>query len=178
MKKLILFTLLLLVGCNNEYTIKNNPVALDKPAIQKIATDTVMLRIRNFTIIDNKLRFDVDCKMISREPFIMGSSTIVLEKNNLVNPVLTNINPRYTIGGGNGYYQMLATDVGDKISIQIVYLQPPGNIVLNDFERIATVTMDILDNDFSVAWNNEFTYIVNPNYKRAVNMLAASSPLK
>ena len=76
MKKLILFTLLLLVGCNNESAIKNNPVALDKPAIQKIATDTVMLRIRNFTIIDNKLRFDVDCKMISREPFIMGSSTI------------------------------------------------------------------------------------------------------
>lgn len=178
MKKLILFVVLLLVGCNNGPISTNNPIALDKPAIQKIATDTIMLRMRNFTISSNKLRFDVDCKMISQTPFIMGSSTIVLEKNNLTNPVLTNINPRYTIGGGNGYYQMLTTEVVDKISIQIIYLQPPGNLVLNDFERIATVTMDILDNDFSVAWNNEFTYIIDPNYKRAANMLAASSPLK
>lgn len=175
MKILFLLLVLLIAGCNDTQT--NSPILTEDKILVK-SEDTVMVRIRNFTITGDKLRFDIDCKLASATPFIMGSSTFVLNATNLINPVLTNINPKYTIGGGNGYYQMLTSNYDNKLSVQIIYLNSPGSFVSNDFERIATVTMDIVSNDLSVGWNTQYTTVINPIYKKANIMFAESLKIK
>lgn len=177
MKILFLFLALLIMGCN-ETLITPNSNIVEKISTIKTFDDTAMVRIRNFSITNGKFSFDIDCKMISSEPFKMGSTTLVLNKTNLVNPILSNVNPRYTIGGENGYYQMLIGDYGNQIALQIIYLNSPGSIVSNEFERIATVTMLVTDADFTLNWNQTYTMFINPEYKKAKVILAESTKIK
>lgn len=177
MKILFLFLALLITGCNETLITPTTNIEEKTPVI-KALDDTAMVRTRNFSITNGKLSFDIDCKMVSPEPFKMGSTTFVLNKTNLVNPILSNVNPKYTIGGENGYYQMFLGDYGEQIALQIIYLNPPGSIVSNEFERIATVTMLVTNADFTLNWNQIYTMFINPEYKKAKVLLAESTKIK
>lgn len=167
MKKIIniLLTLFMitLISCSDNSNIIQNQ---ETDRIKASANDSTIVKLSNVLVLDNKLKFDLECKLISSTPFIMGSSTFAFNKTFLSNPILSNVNPKYTIGNGNGYYQMMVGDYGDQIVIQIIYLNPPGNYMINNFERIATITTNI-DGAYSLNWNNNLSYIINPQYIRA-----------
>ena len=167
MKKiLILLTMLLFISCNDNNLINTEQENIDRPNSSKAINDTVSIRLTNVSTTDGLLKFDLECKLNSSTNFTMGSSTFAFDKTNLINPIISNINSRYTVGNGNGYYQMMIGDYGNQVVVQIIYLYPPGNNLLNSYERIATVTME-QTGSYSFNWNDNLSYIIKPDLTRA-----------
>ncbi len=167
MKKIIVIFALFIFGCN-EKTVDTNSYQ-ETDMIKSTSTDTVIGRIYNMELIDNKVKFDIETKLVSGKPFQMGSSTftIAFDKNDLSNPTLSNVNPKYTVGNGTGYYNMMVNQFDNQISLQILYLYEPSSFLSTEYERIATITMDVNDDTFWLTWNREASLMINPQYKKS-----------
>lgn len=168
MKKLMIFLIaLLFISCNDSNNvISTNTENADRISKTKALSDTVSVKLTNVTIVGDFLKFDVECKLVSTENFIMGSSTFAFDKVALINPTLSNVNSRYTIGNGNGYYQMMVGDYGSQVVLQIIYLNSPGSSLFDKYERIATVTMKIVGSH-QLNFNNNLSFIIKPDLTKA-----------
>lgn len=164
----IIFLFTLSIGCNDTSIDTYNKTNQTDLLASEIP-DTVIGRITNLEIVDNRVSFDIETKLVSSTPFKMGSSTftIAITDNALSNPVLTNINPKYTVGNGTGYYNMMVNQFDNQISLQILYLYEPSSYLSNEYERIATIKMIMNDDVFFLTWNREMSFMINPQYGKA-----------
>jgi len=116
-------------------------------------TDTVRCTITNFRIVSGpKLSWDIYVRRQSAPVFNMGNSSFYFSyrPGSMSNPVLSDINPKYT-GGNPSYLPMTAVNIGAPkriVGVNIFCIgigEPispaPGPTGLG--EKVVTVTMDI-----------------------------------
>lgn len=139
-----------------------------KPIV--LMSDTVVARLTNFVIDETKIKFDIECKVISDAPFVMGSSTFAINLiSGLSNPQLIYANPKYTVGNNSGYYRMMTQQFENKITVQVIFLTSSGvsgNVISNEFEKIATISLD-KNNSASLSWDTYYSTMINPQLKKA-----------
>jgi hypothetical protein len=144
-----------------------------------IIADTVVNNVTNFNIeAGTKFSFDIYALRTTAGSFVMGSSSFIIKFNagTLNNPVLSNINPKYTTGSPTGSYSsMITAMVGTgKVGVNVIYSSGTGDNISNDpgtfgiGERIATVTMDILmPVPITLQWDQLNSAIVTPSFQTA-----------
>ncbi|MEZ4690510.1 MAG: hypothetical protein R3A12_10140 [Ignavibacteria bacterium] len=146
-------------------------------------SDSVTNTIANFNIINGtKFSFDIYTLRTTAAPFIMGNSSYIVKYNpgSLTNPILSNVNPKYTIGGiSNSYDQMQAMNLfasNKSSAVQLMYIGGTGENISSDpgvsgyGERIATVTLDILQAvQVTVQWDQLNSAVVSNSNGTAHN---------
>ncbi len=138
----VIFTVIFLVLFKNGYSVN----------------DTTTSTITNF-IVDNGITFSFDIYTLRNTPGIirMGSSSYFFNLqpgNTLANPVLTYVNPKYTVGSITNSYDTMRTRIFGSgqniIGLNIFYNGNGGDIISDDpgfnglGEKIATISFDIL----------------------------------
>lgn len=169
----ILFTLLLLT------VFKNSSAQLD----------TVSNTITNFNITNGGTKFSYDIYILKNTPgaFRMGNSSFYVSynANTLNNPVISNVNPKYTVGGMSSSYNApfaVITPSQSKVGVQIQYIPStsgedissnPGTFGLG--EMICTVTLDIQSASLiTLNWNQLNSAVVNPFFGTAYSRFFGS----
>jgi len=155
----ILLTLCIISVCNSAYS-----------------QDTVSNTITNFNITDGGTKFSYDVYILRTTPssFRMGSSSFYVRYTGATmnNPVLSNINPKYTVGSVSNSYTNPFTIINgstSKVGIQLLYTSGLGDDITDNpgfdglGERVATVTMDILAAvAITFNWDQINSDVVNP----------------
>ncbi|HMQ67906.1 MAG TPA: T9SS type A sorting domain-containing protein [Ignavibacteria bacterium] len=128
-------------------------------------SDSVTNTLTNFNIINGtKFSFDIYTLRTTASSFIMGNSSYIVKytSGTLTNPVISNVNPKYTLGGvSNSYDEMISQRLSaTRTAVQLMYVSGPGENISdvpgsNGYgERIATVTLDILQSvSVTVQWD-------------------------
>jgi hypothetical protein len=139
--------------------------------------------IANFDITENgtKFNFDIFTLRTSAPDFRMGNSSYFLRfvTGTFANPVLTYVNPKYTVGSVTSSYnemQPFGYSSG-KVAIQLYYNSGgPGDVISNDpgvqgfGEKIASVKLDIITLNLpDLRWDNINTAVVNPQNESAIS---------
>lgn len=144
-------------------------------------SDSVTNTIANFNIINGtQISFDIYTLRTTASSFIMGNTSYIIKYNpgSLTNPVLSNINPKYTIGGvTNSYDEMEARNLfasNKSSAVQLMYIGGAGENVSADpgvngyGERIATLTLDILQNVLvTIQWDQLNSAVVSNTFATA-----------
>jgi len=147
------------------------------------AQNTVTNNIANFTLSNNgtKFSFDIFTLRTSSAPFSMGSTSFIVSypTGRLSNPVLSNINPRYTSGSPSLSYNAMITQIllNSKVGVQINYTGGLGDTITSVpgtngmGELIATVTLDIINpiDTATVKWDTINSAVVSPSFETAVS---------
>ncbi|MBP9192670.1 MAG: T9SS type A sorting domain-containing protein [Ignavibacteria bacterium] len=142
-------------------------------------SDTVAISLRNFDITNgNKFSYDIYLRRITSDPIFMGSSSFIVKYNpgTLTNPVLSNVNSKYTIGSvSNSYDEMRTASLfasNKATAVQLMYIGGSGADISSDpgstgyGERLATVTLDILQNvNVTVQWDLLNSALVTNNFQ-------------
>ncbi len=149
-----------------------------------VNSQTVINTLTNFTITGgNKFSFDIYTLRTSIPDFRMGSSSYFIQytAGTLANPVLSNVNPKYTLGSPtNSYLPMVSTSPFPTTTTAVQVLYDPlggiGDVITNipgpsgNGERIATVTLDILmPVAVVVQWDTLNSAVVNPSFITATS---------
>jgi hypothetical protein len=145
-------------------------------------SDTVSATITNFNITNGGTKFSYDMYILRNTPgaFRMGNSSfyITYNANTMNNPVISNVNPKYTVGSISNSYNTpfsIITPSESKVGVQIQYIPSttgddisgnPGTFGLG--EMICTVTLDIQSATLiTLNWNTVDSDVVNPFFVTA-----------
>lgn len=145
--------------------------------------------LANFVVEDGvRFSFDIYTLRTSVPAFRMGNSSYLIKfsvPGTVANPVLSNINPKYTTGSSSDSYEAMQTaffsvlDDTDRVAVQIhftdinggvgdIITNVPGPLGLG--ERIATVTLDILMPVPNVVqWDVLNSAVVSPTFATAAS---------
>ena len=141
--------------------------------------DTVSNTITNFNITNAGTKFSYDIYILrnTQASFIMGNSSFYITYNGhtMNNPVISNVNPKYTAGSITGSYNDpfgVITPSESKVGVQIQYIAATSGDVISNVpgtfglgERICTVTLDILTaSTISLNWNTVDSDVINPGF--------------
>ncbi len=150
---------------------------------------TMTNTITNFVITKGvKFSFDIYTLRTSVPAFRMGNSSYLIKfsvPGTLDNPVLSNINSKYTFGSVSDSYDSMETrfyhvlDDTDRVAVQVHYNGNNGGVgdVISNVpgtfglgERIATVTLDILQPVPNTAqWDIVNSAVVSPSFATAIS---------
>lgn len=141
------------------------------------AVTNVTNTLANFNITNGgtKFNFDIYCLRTSPADFRMGSTSYIIKYNagTMTNPVISNVNPKYTVGSPTGSYNPMGTQhlfPGNRdVVVQVYYNAGAGDVISNVpgtsglGERIATVTLDILAAvPITLTWDTDNSAVVSP----------------
>lgn len=146
-------------------------------------SDSVTNTLANFNIINGtQFSFDIYTLRTTAAPVIMGNSSYIVKYNagSMTNPVLSNVNPKYTIGSvSNSYDQMASANLfasNKSTAVQLMYIGGAGENISGDpgvngyGERIATVTLDILQPVLvTVQWDQLNSAVVSNTFGTVKN---------
>ncbi|MDZ4711191.1 MAG: T9SS type A sorting domain-containing protein [bacterium] len=159
------------------------------------AQHTVTNTLTNFRLFNNGTQFSFDIYSLktSVPAFRMGSTSYWIKFNAglLSNAVISNVNPKYTVGSITNSYNSMQSfqnyvSSPNRIGIQIFYAGGPGDTLTTDpgmfgyGELIVTVAFDILQNQMpNLVWDNVNTGVVNTQNQNAgvINVGGYNGPL-
>ena len=139
--------------------------------------DTVTNTITNFNITDGGTKFHFDIYLLRNTPaeFKMGSSSFYFRYNGATmnTPVISYINPKYTVGSPTNSYNAPFTTINgsaSRIGVQLDNISgTPGDDISNDpgfngnGEKLATVTLNIVSAvTITLYWDELNSAVVKP----------------
>ncbi|WKZ71248.1 MAG: T9SS type A sorting domain-containing protein [Melioribacteraceae bacterium] len=139
----------------------------------------------------NKYSFDIYSKSTGGTSIRVGLTSYYINFNSLglANPILSNVNSKYTTGSPTGDYDELTVEIvgGTNIAVTIWFSGDGdgiGDVLSTDGEngeRIATVTLDITNSELTagISWNEIDSGMITPTFQLITNNYQGSddSPL-
>jgi hypothetical protein len=154
------------------------------------AQRVVMHTLTNFELnsTTNKFSFDIYSQSIGTQSIRVGLTSYYINFNNaaLNNPVLSNINPKYTSGSPTrDYSEMTVLTALGKIAVTIAFTGNGDGIgdvlstASSNGEIIATVTLDITDQNSTsmLSWDEINSAMNTPTNQIVINNFQGSSDI-